>query len=120
MISFAGQFLTIGVLSSSSWLYVYAQEQAPPCPPVPELKNTFDTQQKCDCFYALKASGLELGNSATFGNVYDDATVQNYAQSGKYIGIDGIAEYISFVLDGNFVKDYKLIGDPIPLDMQVP
>lgn len=117
LFSFAGRFLTIGILSSSLRLYAHAQA---PCPPMPALKHIFDTQPKCDCFYALAASGLELGNSTTFANAFDDATVQNYAQTGKYIGIDGITEYLSFAKGGTFVKDYERIGNSIPLDMQVP
>ncbi|GFH56078.1 hypothetical protein CTEN210_12554 [Chaetoceros tenuissimus] len=75
-----------------------------------------DTAQ-CNCFYALAFSGLDLGNPATFANSLTDNTVQTFAQSGKYYGADGIAEYLSFVVDGVFVKTYDLAGGPLFLDI---
>jgi hypothetical protein len=93
-----------------------------PCPP-PQLENVVNTKEKCSCFYSLVGSGLDLGNSATFSSVFNDDSVQNFAQTGQYTGVDGIAEYYSFVKKGGgvdgtgFIKDYILIGQPLFLDM---
>mmetsp|Transcript_3826 Transcript_3826/g.6863 ORF Transcript_3826/g.6863 Transcript_3826/m.6863 type:complete len:339 (+) Transcript_3826:89-1105(+) len=93
--------------------------QEPPCPPIPELAGVVDTFEKCMCFYALLGSGLDLGNSTTFSSAFNDVSVQNFAQTGQYVGVDGISEYLSFVKGGErgFVKDYVLMGQPLFLDM---
>jgi len=88
-----------------------------PCPP-PGLETIVgDTQLNCDCFYSLAASGLDLGDKKTFEKVFNDNTVQTIAQTGDFVGIDGISEYLSFVEDENgFVTDYRLIGQSLVLD----
>ena len=80
----------------------------PPC--------TFDAAQ-CNCFYALLSAQLDLGNPATFANSLTDNTVQTFAQTGKYYGADGIAEYVSFVVGGEFVETYERAGMPLFLDI---
>ena len=87
-----------------------------PCP-VPGLEEVVDTLVKCNCFYSLAGSGLDLGDSSTFGKVFADDYVQNFSQTGQYVGSEGIAEYLSYVKGGNWVQDYILIGTPIFLDM---
>lgn len=93
--------------------------QGPSCHPPPELAGVVDTPEKCICFYALVGSRLDLGNSATFSSVFNDVSVQNFAQTGQYVGVDGISEYLSWVKGGErgFVKDYVLVGQPLFLDM---
>lgn len=90
----------------------------PPCPPpFPELAPIVSTLEQCNCFYALASAQLDLGNPATFVNSLTADTVQTFAQTGKYYGADGIAEYLSFVVGGEFVSTYDLIGQPLFLDV---
>lgn len=86
----------------------------PPCPVPPGLEDVVNSAEKCACFYSLAGSGLDLGDSSTFSTVFTDDSVQNFAQTGQYVGVDGISEYLSFVKGGEngFVKDYILINDP--------
>lgn len=91
---------------------------APPCPPpFPGLAQIVNTPEQCNCFYALASAQLDLGNSATFANSLTADTVQTFAQTGKYYGADGIAEYLSFVVGGEFVETYDLVGLPLFLNV---
>lgn len=93
----------------------------PPCPPPfpPGLEDVVNSAEKCACFYSLLGSGLDLGDSSTFSTVFTDDSVQSVAQTGQYVGVDGISEYLTFVKGGEngFVKDYILINAPLFLDM---
>jgi hypothetical protein len=92
-------------------------DQALLCPPpVPGLEMVVDTAEKCMCFYALAASNLDTGDPSTFETVYNDDSVLEFAQAGKYYGADGIAEYLSFIAGGLFIEDFILIGMPLFLD----
>jgi len=93
-------------------------QDAPPCPPtIPGLAAVVDTPEKCMCFYSLAGSGFEAGDSSTFDTVLNDDSVQNFAQTGKYFGLDGIAEYLSWVKGGALVRDFIPLGEPLFLDM---
>ena len=108
----------IAFLASALVLIKSASAQNPPCPP-PGLEAVVDTPEKCMCFYSLAGSGLDLGDSSTFDAVFDENSVQNFSQTGQYVGAAGIAEYLSYVKggEGGFVKDYILIGTALFLDM---
>lgn len=90
--------------------------QSPPCPPL-GLENIVETHEECSCFYALATSGLNLGDESTYDNVFDDDSIQNFAQTGTYYGVDGIKEYLSYAVDGEFVLGYTEVGFPLPLNM---
>mmetsp|Transcript_12899 Transcript_12899/g.18414 ORF Transcript_12899/g.18414 Transcript_12899/m.18414 type:complete len:348 (-) Transcript_12899:418-1461(-) len=91
--------------------------QSPPCPPVPELQDIVDTPEKCACFYGLVGSGLDLANAETFPGTIPDEAIQTFAQTGTYIGLEAIAEYLSFVKGGRFVNDMLPVGEQIVLSM---
>jgi len=88
-----------------------------PCPPVPELATIVNTPEKCNCFYALQGSGVVFGDATTYDKGFNDDSVQNVAQSGQFIGVDGISEYISFVNSkSGFIKSSVLV-EHLFLDM---
>jgi len=95
-----------------------ALAQTPPCPP-PGLEKVVDTEEKCLCFYSLAGSGLDLGNELTFSTAFTDDTIQEVTETGSYYGVDGIAEYLSFVKSGGegFTNGFIRIGTPLFLDM---
>jgi len=106
------------LFSSAITLGKSALAQNTPCPP-PGLEQVVDTEEKCMCFYSLAASGIDLGNASTFDSAFTDDTVQEIIETGSYYGVDGIAEYISFVKSGGegFSSGYTRIGTPLFLDM---
>jgi len=73
--------------------------------------------EECLCFYSLATSGLDVGDPSTFETLFNNDSVMEVAQTGKYFGPDGIAEYLSFVSNGVFVLGYAEIGMTIPLKM---
>jgi hypothetical protein len=110
-------FAIFAVVLTNLSINVHAQQ--PPCPPDPSLETIVNTPEKCNCFYALLFSGLDLADASTFGTVFADDSVQNVAQTGQYVGADGIAEYLSWVKGGEsgFVTDYIQVGTQLILDM---
>ena len=111
------KLLSICLIYLPTSSFILADEDQPCPPPVPGIAEIVDTEAKCACFYALASSGLQLGDSSTFEGVFTDETVQTFSQTGKYYGVDGISEYLSFVAGGTYVKDYNLVGVPTLLDM---
>lgn len=115
---FAKKAVLISLVGANSALTVQAQSQSPCVPPLPaELAMIVDTPLKCNCFYALVGSGFDSGNAATFNNVFNDDSVQSFAQTGSFYGTDGITEYLNYVYsEDGFVTNYTLIGEPLVLD----
>ena len=91
--------------------------QTLPCPPVPELAHVVDTQDKCNCFYAMAGSGLDIGDETTYEPAFNDDTEFNFGPTGTYYGPEGIAEYLSSVEGGEFITTYEQVGTPLILDM---
>ena len=61
-----------------------------PCPPLAELATVVDTPEKCNCFWSLYSTPLDLGDPSTFDGYFEDDSVLHAAQTGEYFGQDGI------------------------------
>ena len=57
---------------------------------------TRDYSQKC--LDALAASGYTLLDTLNYNLWFDDRSVVQYAPAGQYVGPDGIAEYVNFLI----------------------
>ena len=97
-------------------IIVRAQPPVPPCPPDPSLATIVDTPEKCNCFYALAFSGFDSADASTYSTVFSDDSVQNVAETGQYVGSEGIAEYFSWV-KGGISMDFIQVGPQLILDM---
>jgi len=64
------------------------------------------------CVQALVASGLDLGSPESFPASIDDNSVLMFTQTGEFVGLDQIQEYVNFVAAGDFITSFSAIGVP--------
>lgn len=51
--------------------------------------------RECLCFFAFLVSGFDGGDPSTWNLVMDNETIQNYATTGQWVGLEAITEYLS-------------------------